>query len=110
MATNTRFISLCFTFAAAAAFTVPIHTNERKIHVLGHALHRPLFWSKPIHLCRVQHPIGLKMAETTLESLVDKVKSTSIITKIPDRLFKALKKASGAPTVLEHSNIMVIGA
>ena len=41
----------------------------------------------------------LNMAEVSIDSLVEKIRATSPQTKRPDKLFKSIKKASGAPTV-----------
>jgi hypothetical protein len=48
---------------------------------------------------------GLKMAaEVSLDGLVEKIKATQPQSKRPDKLFKSIKKANGAPTVNEFGN------
>ena len=73
--------------------------NTWKCKIFSHALifSRPLP-SKFRKICRPASAVNWR-AESTIESLIEKVKNTAPQSKIPDKIFKSIKKPNGAPTV-----------
>jgi hypothetical protein len=74
-------------------------THEATSSVSRSLRFRPLVHPKSLCAASRNRFAGLSMAETTIDSLVEKVKSVTVGSKGPDKIFKSIKKANGAPSV-----------
>uniref|UniRef100_A0A7S0ME54 indole-3-glycerol-phosphate synthase n=1 Tax=Cryptomonas curvata TaxID=233186 RepID=A0A7S0ME54_9CRYP len=101
---------------AVATLTVSIASVTGFVPLSLGVIHEVSSPSRSVRFGPLMHPTSLcasrsrcrlfqlSMAETTIESLIEKVKSTPVASKGPDKIFRAIKKANGAPSVcVEYS-------